>query len=232
MGTSTPDELHPSMSPSSRLPIFPLPLVLLPRTVQALHIFEPRYRQLLADALAGTHEFGMVCLTPDVAEREIPHGTVGCVARIESAQALPDGRSNILVTGTSRFTLSAFVDDPAPYHVADVDAFDDVHEPEADNEALAVRVRELFVRVGNASRAIQDNEAPLPMLPDDAAGLSFAIAGHLDLELADKQRLLATRSPGERLRQLEEAIAPYVATLEQRLQVHTRARTNGHGAHG
>lgn len=220
------------MSPSFRLPIFPLPLVLLPRTVQPLHIFEPRYRQLLADALSGTQEFGVVCLTPDMAERDLPAGTVGCLARIESAQALPDGRSNILVTGTSRFALSSFVEDPAPYHVAEVEPFDDVSEPESENEPLAMRLRDLFVRVGNASRAIQDNETPLPVLPDDVGGLSFAIAGHLDLDLSDKQRLLATRSPHDRLRQLEEAIAPYVETLEQRMRVHTRARTNGHGSHG
>lgn len=220
------------MRSPSRLPIFPLPLVLLPRTVQPLHIFEPRYRQLLADALAGTQEFGIVCRTPDVAEREIPPGTVGCVARIDSAQPLPDGRSNIFVVGTSRFALAGFVDAPEPYHVAEVTPFEDEPEREEDMAAIAARLRALFVRVGNASRAIEDNETPLPVLPDDSAGLSFAIAGHLDFDLADKQRLLATRSPLDRLHQLESALAPYVETLERRLQVHTRARTNGHGAHG
>lgn len=220
------------MRSPSRLPIFPLPLVLLPRTLQPLHIFEPRYRQLLADALAGTQEFGVVCRTPDVPEREIPPGTVGCVARIDSTQPLPDGRSNIFVVGMSRFSLTAFVDSPAPYNVAEVAPFEDEPEPDEDMAPIAARLRELFVRVGQASRAIQDNETPLRDLPDDAPGLSFAIAGHLDLELADKQRLLSTRSPLDRLRQLESALAPLVETLEQRLQVHTRARTNGHGAHG
>ncbi len=220
------------MRSTSRLPIFPLPLVLLPRTVQSLHIFEPRYRQLLADALAGTQEFGIVCRTPDVAERDIPPGTVGCVARIDSAQSLPDGRSNIFVVGTSRFALAGFVDAPEPYHVAEVTPFEDEPAREEDMAPIAARLRELFIRVGNASRAIQDNETPLPVLPDDAPGLSFAIAGHLDLELAHKQRLLSTRSPLERLHQLESALAPFVETIEQRLQVHTRARTNGHGAHG
>ena len=103
-----------SMPTPFRLPIFPLPLVLLPRAVQPLHIFEPRYRQLLADALAGTREFGIICRSPDVAEREIPSGAAGCVAHIDSAQSLPDGRSNVLVSGTVRFTLDDFVEDPAP----------------------------------------------------------------------------------------------------------------------
>ncbi len=215
-----------------RLPIFPLPLVLFPRTVQPLHIFEPRYRQLLADCLAGTQEFGVLCRTPDMDEREIPPGTVGCVARIDSAQSLPDGRSNVLVLGTARFTLTAFVDDPAPYHVAEVELYEDVPEEGTATAALAAQLRELFVRVGSAARAIQDNTTPLPILPDDAPDLSFAIASHLDLELAHKQQLLSTRSALERLRQLEAALAPFVETIEQRLAVHTRAKTNGHGAHG
>ena len=59
------------MTSPVRLPIFPLPLVLLPRAVQPLHIFEPRYRQMLSDCLEGTREFGIVYRTPDVAEHEI-----------------------------------------------------------------------------------------------------------------------------------------------------------------
>ncbi len=213
-----------------RLPIFPLPLVLLPRAVAPLHIFEPRYRQLLADALAGTREFGIICRTPDVAEREIPPGTAGCVAHIDSAQSLPDGRSNVLVSGTVRFTLDDFVEDPAPYHVAQVEAFDDVPEAVEGLAALAQRLRDLFERVGRSARAMQDDATPLPTLPESASELSFAIATHIDLDLADKQRLLAARSPLDRLRQLEDSLAPIVESIERRSRVHARARTNGHGA--
>ena len=220
------------MPSSFRLPIFPLPLVLFPQTIQPLHIFEPRYRQLLADALAGTREFGVLCRTPDVAEREIPRGTVRCVARIESAQALPDGRSNILVLGTSRFALSTFVEVDAPYHVAEVEPYDDLPDSESEMEPLAQRLRTLFARVGTAARSIQDDTTPLPTLPDEGAALAFVIAGQIDLELTDKQRLLAARSPLDRLRQLEGALAPIVEAIEHRSHVHERARTNGHGAHG
>lgn len=214
-----------------RLPLFPLPLVLLPRAAQALHIFEPRYRQLLADCLDGSREFGIICRTPDVGEREIPSGTAGCVARIESTQELPDGRSNVLVTGTMRFTLEAFVDDPAPYHLGLVAPFEDRPESLDGTEPLVARLRALFERVGRSARTIQDDTTPLPALPESASDLSFAIAMHIDLDLGDKQRLLASRSPVERLRQLEEALAPIVESIEERSRIHTRARTNGHGAH-
>jgi Lon protease-like protein len=214
-----------------RLPLFPLPLVLLPRAPQALHIFEPRYRQLLADCLDGVREFGIICRTPDVGEREIAAGTAGCVARIESTQVLPDGRSNVLVKGTQRFILDTYLDDPAPYHVGLVEPFDDRPESLEGTESLAARLRALFERVGRSARTIQDDATPLPALPESPSDLSFAIAMHIDLELGDKQRLLASRSPVERLRQLEEALAPIVESIEERSRIHTRARTNGHGTH-
>lgn len=219
------------MPSSSRLPIFPLPLVLLPRAVQPLHIFEPRYRQLLRDCLDGPREFGIICRTPEMAEREIPAGTAGCVAHIESSQSLPDGRSNIMVVGTRRFTLDRFVEDPAPYLVAEVTSFDDDDEPVGTMSELAARLRVLFVRVGRSARAIQDDTTPLPELPESPADLSFAIGQFLDLALADKQRLLASRSPLGRLRQLDEVLAPVVESVEQRARIHIRARTNGHGTH-
>ena len=213
-----------------RLPLFPLPLVLFPRSPQPLHVFEPRYRRLLADVLEGSREFGIILRTPEVAEREIPPGTVGCVAYVESAQALPDGRSNVLVTGGERFTLRRFVDDAAPYHVGEVEPFGDVTEPGEATQELAARVREIFQRVGRAARAMQDDSTPLPELPDDAALLSFAVAQHVDLELGDKQQLLASPSPGGRLRRLEEILSPFVESVELRALVHQRARGNGHGA--
>ncbi len=219
------------MPSSSRLPIFPLPLVLLPRAVQPLHIFEPRYRQLLRDCMDDAREFGIICRPPEVAEDEIPAGTAGCVAHIESSQTLPDGRSNIMVVGTRRFTLDHFVDDAAPYLVAQVQLFGDEDEPETGMAELATRLRELFVRVGRSARAIQDDTTPLPELPESPSDLSFAIGQFLDLELGDKQRLLASRSPLGRLQQLDEVLAPVVESVEQRARIHTRARSNGHGTH-
>jgi ATP-dependent Lon protease len=219
------------MPPSSRLPIFPLPLVLLPRAVQPLHVFESRYRQLLRDCMTGAREFGIVFRTPEVAEHDIPAGTAGCVAHVESTQSLPDGRSNVIVVGTRRFALDHFVEDAAPYLVAEVYLFDDEEEPDAAAATLAARLRELFVRVGRSARAIQDDTTPLPELPESPSDLSFAIGQFLDLDLSDKQRLLSSRSPLERLQQLDEVLAPVVESVEQRARIHTRARTNGHGTH-
>ena len=106
-----------------RIPIFPLSVVLFPGTPLPLHIFEPRYRQMLADCLAGDRRFG---ITPAGAAREAPDpGMVGCTAEVRVNQELPDGRSNIVVLGGDRFVVTELLDEPLPYHVASVEPFDD-----------------------------------------------------------------------------------------------------------
>ncbi|HZE74649.1 MAG TPA: LON peptidase substrate-binding domain-containing protein, partial [Gemmatimonadales bacterium] len=87
--------------PPYPLPLFPLNVVLFPGTPLPLHIFEPRYRQMLADCLVGDRRFGLV---QPGSEAETPdRGAVGCVAEIRANEQLPDGRANVLVVGGSRF---------------------------------------------------------------------------------------------------------------------------------
>src|SRR5262249_50645622 len=102
-----------------RLPLFPLPLVLFPGVPLPLHIFEPRYRIMLADCLEGDREFGIVFRPDGVAERDLPTGHVGCVAHVETTELLPDGRSNVIVRGTDRFVLDRYLDSARPYFMAD-----------------------------------------------------------------------------------------------------------------
>jgi len=184
---------------------------------------------MLADCMGSDRLFGIICREENIGERDIPPGTVGCVARIETAQELPDGRSNILVSGGLRFTLERFVAAPSPYHVGEVATIDDQPEPPALLTPLATRLREVFERVGHSARTIADDSAPLPDLPDDPALVSFAIAQYIDLELAVKQQLLASRSPSERLSHLADLLESIVENVESRAEVHMRARGNGHG---
>ncbi len=216
---------------STRIPLFPLPMVLFPGGHLPLHIFEPRYRQMLADCLAGDRVFGVLFRPEGVREREIPAGHVGCVAQVERAETLPDGRANILVSGAHRFVLESFEESDRPYHVGVISDYDDTEESVLALAPVADRVRELFQRVGTAARTLADDADALPALPEDPALLAFAIAAVIDMDVNARQRLLTSRSPGGRLREIELLLAPAVESLEHRAAVHVRARGNGHGPH-
>lgn len=216
--------------PLRRLSIFPLPLVLFPGAPLPLHIFEPRYRQMLSDCLRDDARFGIVCAAPDDAP-PVGRGEVGCVAKVETTAMLPDGRSNIIVTGESRFTIERVLDSATPYLVAEVAFFDDATDRAPDLPVLTDRIRALFTRVTGAARTLADEGGELPALPEEPGALSFAIASMIDLELPTRQRLLASRSAAERLRALEPLLTPALHRLEERAAVHERAKSNGHGLH-
>jgi Lon protease-like protein len=212
-----------------RLPLFPLPLVLLPGVPQPLHIFERRYRALLADCTRGNGKFGILYLEPGMEEEEMAPGHVGCVAGIEEQETLADGRSNVLVRGDERFVLEGMVDDPAPYRVGLVQPHEDVEEEAAALAEAAERTSELFRRAGRAAQTLANDRGSLPSLPDDPGLLSFVIAGTIELDADSRQRLLNERSPLVRLAELEGLLASAVEPLERRAAVHVRARSNGAG---
>ena len=210
------------------LPLFPLPVVLFPGVPLPLHIFEPRYREMLSDCLAGDRRFGIVFTAEDDLEGPA-RGDVGCVAVIQSAQELPDGRSNLIVIGEERFAIGRLVTGERPYLLGEVYSYLDLDEPMEALTPFADQLRGVFERVGRAARTLADDRDPLPPLPDDPAALSFTIASLIDLDGPGRQRLLASRSPLGRIRELDALLSPAVDTLEARAVIHARAKTNGHG---
>ncbi len=209
---------------SARLPLFPLGLVLFPGVPVPLHLFEPRYRQLLADVQKTDKRFGIVCGINGVSERELPSGRAGCVAEITDVETLPDGRSNIIVVGRERFVIERIVTDGAPYLVADVTALADSGESSPVMMAvLADDVGSHFRRVVKAVRTLNDEAASaFPSLPDDPAQLAWSIAAMIDVELEARQRLLAERSPAARLEQINAVLRNALPDLELRAAMHAR----------
>ncbi len=214
------------------LPIFPLPLVLFPGAVQPLHIFEPRYRAMLKDCLEGDRRFGIAYVAPATAAGADPvpdPGDVGCVAVIRSAEALPDGRANIVAVGEHRFTLRRWVATERPYRVGEIEEFDDEPGDAAGVAELAGEVRGAFARVVRALDALAGQDEGEVQLASDPALLSFQVAAALELDVAAKRALLASRSTGQRLRQLAALLRPLAADAERRAAVHRAARGNGRG---
>ncbi len=212
------------------LPLFPLPLVLFPGVPLPLHVFEERYRRLLADVRAGNQMFGVSYFDPEVATGTRPApGDIGCVAEVVETQPLPDGRANVMTLGLVRYRIESYVDAGDPYLVARVEFFADDPEDEAELAARAREVGDLFQRIARSVRKLNDDRASLPDLPDaEPERLSFLVAAAMEMEAERKQELLELRSGLQRLKRIRDLLNQVVNTYEDRARVHAVAKTNGH----
>jgi Lon protease-like protein len=205
-------------------------MVLLPGATIPLHIFEPRYRQMLHDCLVTDRRFGLILAPEDTGDR-FPSGHVGCIAHVESSEALADGRSNILITGEERFALDRLLEIDTPYLIGAVTVVEDLPEEPAANAELADSVCALFERAAQAARTLSNDRLPIPELSPEPTLLAFRVALFVDFDVEDRQRLLASRSPRERLAHVHALLAEALPALEARAAIHRRAKTNGHGPH-
>ena len=212
------------------LPIFPLPVVLFPGMPMPLHIFEERYRKMLADIRAGNNLFGLSYFDAASSDRDIPvAGHVGCVAEVTESQALPDGRSNILAVGVVRFEAESYIERGDAYLVVQPNYFEDDQEDESALLANSREVANMFMRVANSIRVINDERGNLPDISDtDPQKLSFLVAAAMEIEPETKQELLELRSTSERLNRLRDLLARVVHSYEERARLHSLAKGNGH----
>ena len=214
----------------SELPLFPLSVVLFPGVPLPLHIFEPRYRQMLEDIRAGNSLFGLSYFDVSASEREFPPvGSIGCVAKVTDTQTFPDGRSNILAIGVIRYQIEEYLERGDPYRVVRVSYFEDEAD---DSEAVGENSRdvaETFTRIARAVRTINDERANLPNIADtEPQRLSFLVAAAMEMDADVKQELLELRLTSERLRRLRDILARAVSGYEERARVHELAKGNGH----
>lgn len=215
------------------LPLFPLPIVLFPGVPLPLHIFEPRYRQMLHDVRSGNNFFGLSYFDADSSDETRPAtGHIGCVAEVSEAQALPDGRSNILTMGLIRYRVESYVERGDPYLVARITFFEDEAEDELSLQEGSREVAETFTRIARAVRMINDERQNLPDISDtDPQRLSFLVAAAMEVDAEVKQELLELRLTSERLRRLRDMLARVVGGYEERARVHELAKGNGHSGH-
>jgi Lon protease-like protein len=193
--------------------VFPLGMVLLPTEQLPLHIFEPRYRELIGECIEETGEFGMV-YEDETGVRDI--GTLADVAEV--VHRFEDGRLNVVVAGRRRFRLLDWTEGRS-FRTAEIEPVDDEYDlPDADVAERGVRV---FRRL--AEQAGADVEPPAVESPL----LSFELAARIDLGASVKQELLESHSERERLSRVVELLERAMQTIAVEREVADRASRNG-----
>ena len=201
---------------NSLLPIFPLDLVLLPGVPLPLHIFEPRYREMIAECLERKKPFGVVRASSDgVAD-------IGCTAEIMSVtKKYDDGRMDILTRGVDRFEV-IHVNNDRSFLQAEISVMQDEDEDEDEDEP-AKPTAQLATEAVRLHAEIAKLAGTEPSGPDEHAGnLSFLLAGSLPLDLDFKQNLLSTLSEARRL----EAVIGYLEAVLPGLRRAAKAQWN------
>ncbi len=188
------------------IPIFPLPnVVLFPNVFLPLHIFEPRYRKMVDDALNGDRIIGMVLLRPGWESQYEGRPAVypiGCAGVITHAERLPDGRFNIVLRGMEKFRI---VDeqDERQYRMASVEPVPDPGiDAAARNEMRGERKRLELLLVPQPD-GTGDPKVPSSMPDED---LVNALAQYLEFEAVEKQALLERTGVLDRCRSLIELL--------------------------
>jgi ATP-dependent Lon protease len=198
----------------SELGLFPLGMVLLPGEQVPLHIFEPRYRELIGECVEHETPFGLV-LADDEGMRD-----VGTEARvIEVVEELEDGRMNIVVEGGGRFRVVE-VSEERSFATAEVaDVVDDGGDPTRE---------ELDRCVAAYDRVIKAAEADIDELDPDGGSVSFQIGARVDLGVEVKQDLLELRSERDRVVMLTPLLDRAAEAVRRDREIRERASTNGH----
>lgn len=196
------------------IPLFPLDVVLFPGIPLPLHVFEPRYKEMIAECLARQLTFGVVrAVAEELAE-------VGCTAEIVSVvKEYPDGRFDLVTEGRKRFELLR-VNQERSYLQGEVLVIeDDPGITPGEATSRAIRLHSELLAVAGAKQDLSTV---------DPSVMSFALAGSLPLDLDFKQKLLALRSEAERLSLLITYFETIIPNIHRAAQARERAGGNGH----
>ncbi|HVB87829.1 MAG TPA: LON peptidase substrate-binding domain-containing protein [Candidatus Dormibacteraeota bacterium] len=205
------------MDRPTRIPLFPLDVVLFPKMPLPLHIFEPRYKVMIRRCLKEKLEFGLVLAASQGA------ATVGCTAEImRTVREYPDGRMDILTEGRAVFRLDDLIDEKE-YYEGRVEYL-------ADNPFLRDLEKEAkLLEAYSECHALLVGQAWPGVLPEENSILTYRLAAQLPVELETRQMLLEMRSESERRSRLLSWISEFLPKLKESQRVQQLASGNGHG---
>ena len=198
----------------SLLPLFPLDLVLLPGTPLPLHIFEPRYKEMIAECLERKQVFGILrALSEGLAD-------IGCTAEIVAVtKTYDDGRVDIVTRGRKRFELLSVNQERSFLRGEILYVDDEPEQPTGEETARALQLHKQILALANAEQDLPEN---------DDSPLSYHLAASLPLDLDFKQKLLASRSEAERMRTIISYFETLLPSLRRAVVIRQKAGGNGH----
>jgi len=208
-----------------RIPLFPLNVVLLPGAPLPLHIFEPRYKEMVKDCLEEESEFGMLLALPKAVfgEQKAQLAKVGCTAKIlEVVKRYSDGRMDIVTAGR------------APFRVVEIFSENPLWEGQVDyledrGSVGSPLVQRQLVELYEACHTLLFEDYPKNLEGTPAEELSYRIASTLPMDLLWKQQILELRSEEDRQERLLGYLREWAPHLQNNKVMRQRAGGNGHG---
>jgi Lon protease-like protein len=199
----------------SLLPLFPLDLVLFPGTSLPLHIFEPRYKEMISECLDRKKSFGVVRAKEEgVAE-------IGCTAEIITvAKKYPDGRMDIVTEGRERFEVMQVSQERSFLQAEVLYLRDQPGLASPEEISQAVRLQGEIMQLAGSDPASRPDS--------DDSRLSFHLVGPLPLDLDFKQTLLGMKSEAERVQAVVSYFEAILPNLRRTVRVRLKAGGNGH----
>lgn len=212
---------------SARLRLFPLNAVLFPGAVLNLHVFEPRYKQMLGECLEAGEGFGVVLIREgsEAGDPSVEPHQIGSIAEVVDVTPLPFGRFYISTIGRERFRIRKIVSRD-PYLTVEADVLQETESDPSEVADLEERVRAAFLEY--LELLIQfTGEPPNVDLPSDPKGVSYAIGDALQVADSVKQRLLELNSTKQRLTMelgFLRRLLPQLRTLLERREAERQAK--------
>lgn len=198
----------------SLLALFPLEVVLLPGTPLPLHIFEPRYKEMIGECLEQKKQFGVI------RAQETNLADVGCTAEILAVtKTYDDGRMDIVAEGRDRFELLELNQERSYLRGQVLMVRDEPDRPTQAERSRAIELHRQILALANAQQDLPDGED---------APLSYHLAGSLPLDLDFKQNLLSLRSESRRIQTVIEYFEGILPTLRRSVVIRQKAGGNGH----
>jgi Lon protease-like protein len=205
---------------AEEIPLFPLNVVLFPGMHLPLHIFEPRYREMIALCSEEKRPFGVILIREgDESGAPAVPFDIGTTARILNVDRMEDGRMNIVTVGEDRFRLTSYTAQKKAYMVGEIEPLNDEPVPGAELAAAAREVSQLAQRYVAMVQAASGHDLMPLQMGEDPARISFVVGGTLHIDNHQRQQILESTLIVQRLAMERAILEKEIAKIEEFLRL-------------